>query len=358
MPRTAAKVSLILIATGGYSFGRTNPTRTPRMPRRAFTLIELLVVIAIIAVLIGILLPSLSGAREAGRGVVCQAHQRGIATAMVLYANESKEFLVGPNTSGADLQANKPYVAGKSTPVQDWDFVSPLLGEGLNLPTDALAKFQEICMTKLRCPSNSLRYSSRFSGSRLPMEQRGEFPITLSYLTPAFFQLYPSGVIFINGQRVEQASNNEAIALPSGYIPRLDRVGPFPSKKAFAFEGARYYNGAAGFDYTTITNAAGLAGSPQGNFSSRGPAFAGSGEPYARESAKPSALLKQVSLRHAERMNAAMFDGHVERLDNVQSADPTYFVPSRSKLVSPSQTWYYAIGPADSKLRKPNTLID
>jgi prepilin-type N-terminal cleavage/methylation domain-containing protein/prepilin-type processing-associated H-X9-DG protein len=65
-------------------------TQARRNPR-AFTLIELLVVIAIIALLIGILLPSLRHAREAGRTLKCSINAKQIMLAAITYANDYKE---------------------------------------------------------------------------------------------------------------------------------------------------------------------------------------------------------------------------------------------------------------------------
>lgn len=91
---------------------RTNPG----MRLRGFTLIELLVVIAIIAILAGILLPSVAMVRRAGRVVACANNLRGIGLAMTAYANENEMLVAGRLMDGSGLLAQRwvavlgPYV--------------------------------------------------------------------------------------------------------------------------------------------------------------------------------------------------------------------------------------------------------
>src|ERR1700722_11988968 len=110
-----------------------------RRRRRGFTLIELLVVISIIGILVGLLLPAINSAREAGRRVQCQSNMKNVVLAIVNYVttknvfppsgvfgedNSPAAFLTDPS-KGAIVSWMPGGTGGVGTPMYSW--VVPIL---------------------------------------------------------------------------------------------------------------------------------------------------------------------------------------------------------------------------------------
>ncbi|HZZ41784.1 MAG TPA: type II secretion system protein [Tepidisphaeraceae bacterium] len=121
----------------------------------AFTLVELLVVIGIIAVLIGILLPTLSSAREKSRRIVCASNLRQIAMGSIIMANNHKGHFRLSHRDLHDDQQDAIYYAQDLTDVakpaggmydDDHSFLSDHL-------TARFKREAGIDMTKLSCPN-------------------------------------------------------------------------------------------------------------------------------------------------------------------------------------------------------------
>lgn len=77
--------------------------------KRAFTLIELLVVVAIIAILVALLIPTLSMAKAHGRKVTCLSNLRQMGLAANMYAQDWRFYPLStpsPSATWAEFMAN------------------------------------------------------------------------------------------------------------------------------------------------------------------------------------------------------------------------------------------------------------
>jgi prepilin-type N-terminal cleavage/methylation domain-containing protein/prepilin-type processing-associated H-X9-DG protein len=122
---------------------------TSQKAPKGFTLVELLVVIGIIAVLIGVLLPALSRARENARIIKCAANERSIMQMMTMYAAMQRGWLP-PITWGAN-----GYVGSESWRAWDQILMDALMKDSAG-KRDASANNEQIRYTVFACPSDEM----------------------------------------------------------------------------------------------------------------------------------------------------------------------------------------------------------
>ncbi len=87
--------------------------------RRAFTLVELLVVISIVAIMVAMLLPALSSARDTARTVQCLSNLRQLGVLFQVYTDETNGylppiFIFNENGTSATNNYTKPWSIGIS----------------------------------------------------------------------------------------------------------------------------------------------------------------------------------------------------------------------------------------------------
>lgn len=139
-----------------------------RQKQRAFTLVELLVVVGIISLLIGILLPTLSRARQSSNRIACLSNLRQLAVGLILYCQDNQGWLPRAAPSATLGQPESPqdflwWQEATEAPVMAPNrdlYRSPIL-KYLGIKPDSPQKPTPVDLAEsrakvLRCPSDDL----------------------------------------------------------------------------------------------------------------------------------------------------------------------------------------------------------
>jgi len=335
---------------------------TTKCKRNGFTLVELLVVIGIIALLISILLPALGKAQKAARTVQCLANLRSIGQMMNVYAAQNKGFMPGgasssasglylPNRAGASPHAVFPGVTNTGgvvvdgLPVSIDDFITPLTTvagtplQSIHSTSYGTRFLEMVALKQFKCPNYQGVIATPFGAIDV-----GNVDAP-SYCTAALM-LLTSGTPTpgtTSESRLGVTSNWPVIA--PGYYPQIGKVRN-AANKIYCADGAKFSSATALPDYNlTIWPQASSTFGWVGNWSDFGP-WTQQTTSYNRQNALGNAGgaavdCRILAYRHGKpnpsgtansgmSMNAVFCDGHAETLSEMESADPSRWMPTGS----------------------------
>ena len=308
--------------------------------KQGFTLIELLVVISIIALLVGILLPALGAARRSAQSAVCLGNMRSAGQALATYAANNRDWMPGPNTSGAKIVDGYTWGSNSNEPTQNMDWISASMGDSLGLPGNVGERIVKIFNNDMYCPANDAYYTDERDGTTPP----GTTPESLrvnSYGAILGFQWMPYFATGIDQNKLPQVVKPDgkaknAVVHNASYRPRVDLVGA-ASNKVYAMDGTRYMEG------NEITYNGYPWQDEGGNFMTSSPAIANGGDPYQYESNSntPTDNSVRYAYRHNMALNAVFFDGHGANMKPDEATNLDLYFPSGSEVRSLAQTVDY-----------------
>ncbi|MBW8002763.1 MAG: prepilin-type N-terminal cleavage/methylation domain-containing protein [Planctomycetes bacterium] len=251
--------------------------------RRAFTLIELLVVISIIALLMSILMPSLSKAREQAQRLVCSSHTRDLMVGMEVYSAKWDGIYVlcmdgsndgdGAGPAGGGGQADTPAYGAW---IMNKDFRNIIGYKGSKTKIDmgdlGVEGLGTVMPAQFSCPTNT--YAKKMTLDEL----NNNFGTSASYGYNAteWYSSAQGGLLSVWGATKPRVQ--------VGHRPANIRR---PANKAVFLDSNDWYVHWQGANFETGWDVSGQDG--PGNYANAGPTL----------------------YRHGEGTNVAFYDGHV-----------------------------------------------